>query len=255
MIRTVLCAAAVTAATLLGAGLAAADPAPQLSAQDLAAARAATATASVHDQLVHFTYPGAARAPLAAGPSATIGGQAIPVYELSARFVTGAPGAAPGTLAYVAVPATDGAGRAATLWSARTGADWQVVNVASGNREAALAAALPAGAYLLHEPQVDAWYAVSGDSLRSLDGETAGKVYSTADYQRTVAARYADKLSGSRYASEGRAGGFTALSGREDTGTAAGSGGVSPGLVALVGGFALVGAGVIGSVRRVRRNR
>lgn len=255
MIKTVLCTAAIGLAALLGfAGTAQAESSSQLSPQDLAAARAATATQSVHDELARFTYPGAAKVAMTAA-AANVSTQTIPVYELARDFVAGAPGAKAGRLAYVAVPATDGAGRAATVWSANDGTGWQAVNVASGDREQRLAAALPQGAYLLHEPQIDAWYAVTGDTLRSLDGATAGQVTSMADYRRAVTARYGDKLPGSSYQREGMAGGFTALSNRNEDGPQAPAGVLTPGVLALVIGFALVGAGALLSTTRLLRRR
>ncbi|KAA2260944.1 hypothetical protein F0L68_19285 [Solihabitans fulvus] len=225
MIRTVLRAVAITAiglaAVLGGAGAASADPstpAGQPTAQELQAVRAAVGTPQVQQQLAGVHYPGAAaRANAAQGQTASVGGQTLPVYQLGKDFVAGVAGAPIGDLAYVAVPARTGDGATATLWTARQAGSWQVVNIASGDREFSFAGALPAGSFLLHEPQIDAWYAVSGGVVRVLDvpGVATGTVYGLADYQRAVADRYADKQPGSAYARQGRAGGFDVLSGRD----------------------------------------
>jgi hypothetical protein len=215
---------------------------------DAVAAR--DAAAGLQDVLVRFF----AQAPDARGPvSVQIAPDAYPVYELSPDFVMGKPGAAPGDFAYFAVPARASDGRTATLWSVR-GADgaWQVGNIASGDVEAAFARRLPAGAQLLHEPQVDAWYAVRDGRLTSLSERT---IVNVADYQRTVSQRYADKLPGSPYAREGEAGGYDATSQVMPRG----DGGPAPSghdtgwvpLLILVGVLAVSGAGYVLHLRRI----
>ncbi|WP_370968503.1 hypothetical protein [Amycolatopsis sp. cg9] len=248
MSRRVLALAVLTgAALLMTAPVSGAAQSAGISSADAVAARAAAA--DLQDTLVRFF----AQAPDARGPvTVRIAPDAYPVYELSPDFVVGKPGAAPGDFAYFAVPARASDGRTATLWSVR-GDDgaWQVGNIASGDVEGTYARQLPAGAQLLHEPQVDAWYAVRDGHLTPLAGGTAVTV---ADYQRTVGARYADKLPGSAYARDGEAGGYDATSQvmpRGDGGPSAASHdtGWVP-LLILVGVLAVSGAGYVFHLRR-----
>jgi len=246
MSRRVLVLAVLTgAALLMTAPVSGAAQAAGISSADASAAH--SAAAGFQDVLVGFF----AQAPGAQGPvSVQIAPDAYPVYELSPDFVAGKPGAAPGDFAYFAIPARASDGRTATLWSVR-GADgsWQVGNIASGDVEGEYARKLPAGAQLLHEPQIDAWYAVRDGRVTSLaDGKAV------AGYQRTVEARYADKLPGSVYARNGEAGGYDATSQVMPRG----DGGPAPSghdtgwvpLLILVGVLAISGAGYVLHLRR-----
>jgi hypothetical protein len=246
--RALVLAVLTGAALLMTAPVSGAAQAAGISSADAVAAHAAAA--DLQDTLVRFF----AQAPDAKEPvTVRIAPDAYPVYELSPDFVVGKPGAAPGDFAYFAVLAQASDGRTATLWSVR-GADgaWQVGNIASGDVETAFARTLPAGAQLLHEPQVDAWYAVRDGRLTSLPERTTVNV---ADYQRTVAARYADKLPGSVYAREGEAGGYDATSQVMPRG----DGGPAPSghdtgwvpLLILVGVLAVSGAGYVLHLRRI----
>ncbi|MEV7044845.1 hypothetical protein [Amycolatopsis sp. NPDC051061] len=246
--RALVLAVLTGAALLMTAPVSGAAQAAGISSADAVAAHAAAA--DLQDTLVRFF----AQAPDAKEPvTVRIAPDAYPVYELSPDFVVGKPGAAPGDFAYFAVLAQASDGRTATLWSVR-GADgaWQVGNIASGDVETAFARTLPAGAQLLHEPQVDAWYAVRDGRLTSLSERTTVNV---ADYQRTVAARYADKLPGSAYAREGEAGGYDATSQVMPRG----DGGPAPSghdtgwvpLLILVGVLAVSGAGYVLHLRRI----
>lgn len=239
------------AALLMTAPVSGAAQAAGISSADAVAARSAAAAPGLQDVLVRFF----AQAPGAQGPvSVQVAPDAYPVYELSPDFVVGKPGAAPGDFAYFAVPVRASDGRTATLWTVR-GDDgaWQVGNIASGDVETAFARTLPAGAQLLHEPQVDAWYAVRDGRVTPLSG-TAGAV-TVADYRQTVSARYADKLPGSAYAREGEAGGYDATSQVMPRG----DGGPAPTghdtgwvpLLILVGVLAVSGAGYVLHLRRI----
>jgi hypothetical protein len=252
MSRRVLALAVLTgAALLMTAPVSGAAQAAGISSADAAAAH--NAAAGLQDTLVGFF----AQAPDARGPvSVEVAPDAYPVYELSPDFVVGEPGAAPGDFAYFAIPVRASDGRTATLWSVR-GADgaWQVGNIASGDVEGEYARKLPAGAQLLHEPQVDAWYAVRDGRITALsENLPQSKAVTVADYRRTVEARYADKLPGSAYAREGEAGGYDATSQvmpRGDGGpaTAGHDTGWVP-LLILVGVLAVSGAGYVLHLRR-----
>ncbi|MDQ7809758.1 hypothetical protein Q5425_39045 [Amycolatopsis sp. A133] len=248
MSRRVLALAVLTgAALLMTAPVSGAAQAAGISSADASAAH--SAAAGFQDVLARFF----AQAPGAGKPvTVQIAPDAYPVYELSPDFVAGKPGAAPGDFAYFAIPARASDGRTATLWSVR-GADglWQVGNIASGDVEGEYARKLPAGAQLLHEPQVDAWYAVSHGHVTSLTDQRA---VTLDGYQRTVEARYADKLPGSAYARDGEAGGYDATSQVMPRG----DGGPVPSghdtgwvpLLILVGVLAVSGAGYVFHLRR-----
>ncbi|MDX3194219.1 hypothetical protein PV458_37985 [Streptomyces sp. MN03-5084-2B] len=243
--RALVLAVLTGAALLMTAPVSGAAQAAGISSADASAAH--EAAAGFRDVLVRFF----AQAPGAQGPvKVQIAPDAYPVYELSPDFVAGKPGATPGDFAYFAIPARASDGRTATLWSVR-GADgaWQIGNIASGDVEGEYARKLPAGAQLLHEPQIDAWYAVRDGWVTSL---TDGKA--VAGYQQTVEARYADKLPGSAYARDGEAGGFDATSQVMPRG----DGGPAPSghdtgwvpLLILVGVLAISGAGYVLHLRR-----
>jgi hypothetical protein len=86
------------------------------------------------------------------------------------------------------------------------------VNVATGNTESRMAA-LAKGAQLFTEPQIDAWYALKGDSIRALNSsavEAIGAKPVTVDTYRQHVSRYADKQAGSTYSKNGTAGGYDA---------------------------------------------
>ncbi|WP_103341217.1 hypothetical protein [Amycolatopsis sp. CA-126428] len=243
--RALVLAVLTGAALLMTAPVSGAAQAAGISSADASAAH--RAAAGFQDVLVRFF----AQAPGAQGPvSVRIAPDAYAVYELSPDFVAGKPDAAPGDFAYFAIPARASDGRTATLWSVR-GADgtWQIGNIASGDVEGEYARQLPAGAQLLHEPQIDAWYAVRDGHITSLsDGQAV------VGYQQTVEGRYADKLPGSVYARDGEAGGFDATSQVMPRG----DGGPAPSghdtgwvpLLILVGVLAVSGAGYVLHLRR-----
>ncbi|SFW65998.1 hypothetical protein [Amycolatopsis australiensis] len=246
--RALVLAVLTGAALLMTAPVSGAAQAAGISSADAAAAHAAAVR--LQDTLVGFF----AQAPDARGPvTVQVSPDAYPVYELSPDFVGGKPGAAPGDFAYFAVPARASDGRTATLWSVRgDNGTWQVGNIASGDVEGAFARQLPPGAQLLHEPQVDAWYAVRDGRVTPLS--EAKPAVAVADYQRTVEARYADKLPGSAYAREGEAGGYDATSqvmprGDGSPAPAGHDTGWVP-LLILAGVLAVSGAGYVLHLRR-----
>jgi hypothetical protein len=190
--------AAATAAGTAGA----ATPGP-----DLAAAKAAAHSA----QAGQLIAKAAQRLPQAAAKTGTVVQQdAVPVYALNPDFVAGKSGDVT-SLWYVATSASKG-GAAMTVYTApdRSGA-WQAVNVASGNTESRMAGAAK-GAKLFTEPQIGAWYALSGDRIRALNQSATEAIgnqpITVAAYQDKVTTRYADKQPGSAYDANGTAGGY-----------------------------------------------
>ncbi|MEV4053243.1 hypothetical protein AB0J55_18810 [Amycolatopsis sp. NPDC049688] len=250
MLRKAIGVAVLAGAAMLtttGAAGAASGPAGTPTAADTAAIGQLTSGPATLGRLASTKFPGAHAA--AAQQSADPRTQ-VPVYEPTAEFVAGKSDV-PAALAYVAVPARTGDGTAATVWAERQGAAWTVVNVASGDYEQRYARAA-AGGYLLHEPQVNAWYAVHGDAVTVLDGSVtglaAGTKLSLADYRAALHGRYADKLPGSAYDRDGAGGGY---GGRERAVPAADPAGV-PLLPFVLGGALVLVAGAV-VVPRLRR--
>ncbi|MFD3802499.1 hypothetical protein ACFWTC_02480 [Streptomyces sp. NPDC058619] len=250
-------AAAVLAATaLLGlGGQAAAAPVPQpgaVTAEVLAAAdRAATAPETLATLSRFFAREGRIAA-AAARPR--VEGAAIPVSHLSPEFVAGKAGAPVARLEFLASEAVSADGQRAALWTARTEAGWQVVNIATGDDEfryARLGAAKLPGGTVFREPQIDAWYVAGGNRVLPLDEDAVRAVgaggTSLGGYRARVVQAYGNKLPGSAYAEGGMAGGF------DETPSPAGSAGVPVELVAGAGALALGGAGSLALARSRRR--
>lgn len=134
-------AAAVLATTaLLGlapqATAAPGGPVPQPRAataeNKAAAAQAATAPDTLATLSRFFARDGKVSV-TAAQPR--IEGEAIPVNHLSPEFVAGRAGAPVARLEFLASKAVSSDGQQAALWTARTEAGWQVVNIATGDDE------------------------------------------------------------------------------------------------------------------------
>ncbi|MEU7605816.1 hypothetical protein [Streptomyces sp. NPDC041003] len=247
-------AAAVLAATaLLGlAPLAAAapgGPVPQPGAATAenraAAAQAATAPGTLATLSRFFAREGKVSL-TAAQPR--IEGEAIPVNHLSPDFVAGRTGAPVARLEFLASKAVSSDGQQAALWTARTEAGWQVVNIATGDDEfryARLGAEKLPGGTVFREPQIDAWYVAGGDRVLPLDEDAVRAVgaggVGLAAYRARVAGAYGDKLPGSAYAARGGAGGYA---------EASAEGGGTPVGVVAAGALALGGAGALALRRR-----
>ncbi|MGW5721107.1 hypothetical protein ACWEVP_33370 [Amycolatopsis sp. NPDC003865] len=251
VLKKALGAAVLAGAAMLttaGAAGAATGPAGTPTAADTAAIGQVAGGRQTLDRLAGTKFPGA-RAAASSSADADPRTQ-VAVYEPTAAFVAGTSDV-PAALAYVAVPARTGDGTTATVWAERQGAAWTVVNVASGDYERKYAEA-SAGGYLLHEPQVNAWYAVHGDTVTVLDGSVTGLAAGTrlalADYRAQLHRRYADKLPGSAYDRDGAGGGY---GGRERAVPAADADGV-PVLPFVLGGALVLVAGAV-VVPRLRR--
>lgn len=223
---------------------------PRLTVHQEDAAVAAATSSDARELLATATRGAAGRHHTAVPRTAPrVSTEGAPVYALSAAFVRG-DSSNVGQLWYVATTATTGAGAMTIFTAPDSSGHWHAVNVASGNTEARMAAAAH-GAALLVEPAVNAWYAVSGTTIRPLNAaarDVVGKAPVTvAAYQRIVHSRYADKQANSRYAKEGMAGGFAATAGG-----ATSSNGVDGGQLGLAAGGVLA-AGAVGL--RLKRRR
>ncbi|WP_051805080.1 hypothetical protein [Streptomyces sp. NRRL F-2747] len=260
-------AAAVLAActVLVLAPQAAAAPVPQPAAvtaeSKAAAARAAAAPDTLATLSRFFAREGKVTLD-AARPR--IEGEAVPVNHLSPDFVAGRAGAGVARLEFLASKAVSSDGQQAALWTARTAAGWQVVNIATGDDEfryAQLGAAKLPGGTVFREPQIDAWYVAAGDRVLPLD-EDAERAVGTggvtlAVYRARVVKAYGDKLPGSAYARKGEAGGYAEAAAEAGGGAGTGAGTSAGAPVAaggVAGGLALAAAAVF-AVRRSRRGR
>ncbi|MCB5166808.1 hypothetical protein LG634_18415 [Streptomyces bambusae] len=214
-LRAAALGAAVVAALLgLAPQAAAAAPAPPSAdaGSRAAAHRAAAAPASLATLSRFFAREG--RVSLAAARP-RIDGAALPVHYLSPEFVAGKAGAPVARLEFLASKAVSADGQTAALWTAKTPAGWQVVNIAAGDDEfrytARGARKLPGGT-VFREPQIDAWYVAGGTRVLPLDEDAVRAVgargTTLAAYRTRVAKAYGDKLPGSAYAKAGKAGGY-----------------------------------------------
>ncbi|GGR47377.1 hypothetical protein [Streptomyces roseolus] len=144
-----------------------------------------------------------------------ISGASVPVRILSADFVAGKPGAPVAREEFRASLAVAADGRKASLWTVRSSAGWQVVNIATGDDELRYAregaGRLPGG-LVFREPQIDAWYVQKGTKVLPLDEDAVRAVgrngTTLAAYRDRVTRAYADKLPDSAYARKGAAGGY-----------------------------------------------
>ncbi|MFF0746177.1 hypothetical protein ACFYVL_37875 [Streptomyces sp. NPDC004111] len=205
--------AAVTATLLLGAAAeagAAGRPAP---VPDRAAARAAATAPATLDTLSRFFARDGALARAAAAPR--VQQATVEVNTLSPDFVAGRPGAKVAELEFMASTAVSSDGRKASLWAAPLQGKWQVVNIATGDDETRYATEgarrLPGGT-VFREPQIDGWYVADARRVLPLDEDATRAVgargVTLAAYGQRVRAAYADKLPGSAYARQGKAGGY-----------------------------------------------
>ncbi|MFE7132579.1 hypothetical protein ACFVIM_17145 [Streptomyces sp. NPDC057638] len=185
------------------------------SADELTQARNAATAPATMDTLSRFFARDGAVARSAAAPRAD--GRTVAVLTLSPEFVAGKKGAPVARVDVLATPAVSSDGQKASVWAARQGTRWQVVNIATGDDEfryATLGARKLPGGTVFREPQIDAWYVTKGTRVLPLDDDATraigAKGTTLAVYGDRVRASYADKLPGSEYAKEGYAGGFDA---------------------------------------------
>lgn len=247
--RATAAAAAVAAVAVLAlGGPAAAAPVPQPLAATAEVRAAAGQAAAAPDTLATLSRFFAREGRVAAGAAQPrIEGEAIPVHHLSPEFVAGKAGAPVARLEFLASKAVSSDGQRAALWTARTEAGWQVVNIATGDDEfryAGLGESKLPGGTVFREPQIDAWYVAGGGRVLPLDEDAVRAVgaggTSLGAYRVRVARAYGDKLPGSAYAEGGMAGGYAEGSGGTPTGVAA----------AGAGALALAGAALLTLRRR-----
>ncbi|MEV0096165.1 hypothetical protein [Streptomyces sp. NPDC050738] len=250
--RAVLAGTAATLLLLAAPHASASAPSPDTKAAHAAATAPATLTT-----LSRFFARDGKVALSAAAPR--IEGGTVPVYTLAPEFVAGRPGAAVAHLDFMASTAVSSDGQKASLWTARQGSTWQVVNIATGDDEtrysAAGARSLPGGT-VFREPQIDAWYVSKGAEVLPLDEDavrTIGAHGTTLTaYRHHVQQAYGDKLPGSAYAKSGKAGGYGAPAPKPHAAASAGHDSSLAPAAAGAAGAALLAAGAV-TVRRRRR--
>ncbi|MEO3977119.1 hypothetical protein [Streptomyces sp. CAU 1734] len=208
---------AVLAVGVLGTGTASADTGGALagghSAADVSAARKAATTPATMSTLSRFFSRDGTVARSAVAPRAE--GITVPVLTLAPEFVAGKKGAPIARTEFLATKAVSSDGRTASVWAAKVGGDWQVVNIATGDDEFRYTRTgerkLPGGT-VFREPQIDAWFVSKGTKVLPLDKNAARAVGVTGTtltaYRDRVRTSYADKLPGSAYAKKGVAGGY-----------------------------------------------
>ncbi|MEU1823948.1 hypothetical protein ABZ502_16165 [Streptomyces abikoensis] len=146
-----------------------------------------------------------------------IDGATVPVYTLDPEFVAGKEGAPIARLDFLASTAVSADGQKASVWTARTGNTWSVVNIATGDDETRYAAAGArklSGGTVFREPQINAWYVQRGDRVLPLDEDAVRAVgeqgTTVGAYRDRVRKAYGAKLPGSAYDRKGVAGGYDA---------------------------------------------
>lgn len=253
---------AATAALALAPTQASAAPVPQPQSATAESRAAAAQAAAAPDTLATLSrfFAREGKVTLTAAQPRIEGG-AIAVNYLSPDFVAGKADADVARLEFLASKAVSSDGQQAALWTAKTAAGWQVVNIAAGDDEfryAQLGAAKLPGGTVFREPQIDAWYVARGSRVLPLDEDAVRAVgeqgTSLAAYRARVVKAYGDKLPGSAYAKSGKAGGFAPT--EATTASGSGSGPGSVGMPAAAGAVALaLGAAGALAVRRSRRQR
>ncbi|MCB5906918.1 hypothetical protein [Streptomyces pinistramenti] len=194
----------------------------------------------------------------AAAQAPELVGSAVPVYSLDPAFVRGDQASAPvARFSYLATEARSATGEEATVWTVRDAHThkWTVANVLSGADELTYTHRAQ-GAEVFTEPQIAAWYKLSGNRVLPLNDSARQSVgahgVTTDAYRKLVHTRYGDKLAGSDYQRSGKLGGFsprTASATATPEQTPAGS---SVAATAAAGGGLLLGGGAY-LIRRHRR--
>ncbi|MFD6363085.1 hypothetical protein ACFWFX_25025 [Streptomyces roseolus] len=210
---TALVTGAATALLALGAAAPAAASGPGAPPPVAPTAERAAAAPETLATVGRFFARDGALARADAAPR--ISGASVPVRILSADFVAGRPGAPVAREEFRASLAVAADGRKASLWTVRSSAGWQVVNIATGDDELRYAregaGRLPGG-LVFREPQIDAWYVQKGTRVLPLDEDAVRAVgrngTTLAAYRDRVTRAYADKLPDSAYARKGAAGGY-----------------------------------------------
>ena len=130
--------------------------------------------------------------------AASVARDTQPIYALNPAFVRDA-SAPVATFWYAATTAAQGDRTLTVFTTPDAKGAWHAVNVASGNTEARMVSAA-AGSLVFTEPQLGAWYALSGTQVRPLNQSAVKSIgarpITVTAYQELVSDRYSDKLPG-----------------------------------------------------------
>ncbi|KJY35570.1 hypothetical protein VR46_31625 [Streptomyces sp. NRRL S-444] len=142
-------------------------------------------------------------------------------------------------------------GRNATVMLAPTqGGGWHLAAIRDGDSDAAYAGKATLGTLVFTEPQIRGWYQLKLTTVEPLNDEArqglgGQAAVSLSDYQKLVKARYADKLPGSEYDTNGYSSGYSPQHKADDA---------SPSTLLLAGGSSAALA-LVGGVAVLRRRR
>lgn len=283
--RAAILLAAAAATLCAGAPAQAADRPTAPAATDYTAAQQVLRSGQVHDTVSRFLTAAEHRTPAAVAEGGADGGTAgsprglvqapttspgfdlkkpVPLYELAPEFVTGKtkPTAASALrLSYLVsrVSAANGHQAAVLLSQKQGGHAWELAGIRDGDVDVSTAERGTDQAQTFMEPQIHAWYRVTGNgTVEPLNKEAGvalqGKPHVTLKaYQQLVAKRYSDKLPGSAYDRKGLAGGYAPVEDQPATTTAAAAGPARPWLPAVSAAVTLSAAG--GALFHLRRRR
>ncbi|MCX5152355.1 LPXTG cell wall anchor domain-containing protein [Streptomyces sp. NBC_00320] len=137
-------------------------------------------------------------------------------------------------------------GRNATVMLAPTqGGGWHLAAIRDGDSDATYAGKASLGTLVFTEPQIRGWYQLklttveplNDEARQGLGGQTS---VSLSDYQKLVKARYADKLPGSEYDTNGYSSGYSSPPKTDNTSSSLLLAGGSSAALALAGGAAIL---------------
>ncbi len=137
-------------------------------------------------------------------------------------------------------------GRTATVMLAPTqGGGWHLAAIRDGDSDATYAGKATLGTLVFTEPQIRGWYQLKLTTVEPLNDEArqglGGQAsVSLSDYQKLVKARYADKLPGSPYDSNGYSSGYSSPPKTDNTSSSLLLAGGSSAALALAGGAAIL---------------
>lgn len=144
------------------------------------------------------------------GTSATAADEAFTVNTLNPDFVNGTstnPAVAEGH----AVRAETAAGDAATMLFTRVDGQLTLTTTTTGD-EATRFGAMADGGTIFQEPQTNSWFRMADGKVEALNDAARkvlnGSITTVAEYQKSVSSRFADKMEGSTYQTEGYFGGI-----------------------------------------------
>ncbi|MFI8277562.1 LPXTG cell wall anchor domain-containing protein [Streptomyces sp. NPDC085929] len=137
-------------------------------------------------------------------------------------------------------------GRNATVMLAPTqGGGWHLAAIRDGDSDATYAGKATLGTLVFTEPQIRGWYQLKLATVEPLNDEArqglGGQAsVSLSDYQKLVKARYADKLPGSQYDTNGYSSGYSSPPKTDSTSSSLLLAGGSSAALALAGGAAIL---------------